>query len=85
MSEKTISVELTRIQWQRILANLKQDIQQYDAEIVNVEIANMDSVPLYALQDYAVEIYNTIAGQCRLPGIIDDCQITDLKDHPALD
>lgn len=67
MSEK-ISVELTRMQWERVLADLKQDIEQYDAEIVNVEIANMDSVPLYALQDYVVEIYDIIAEQCGLPG-----------------
>ena len=69
MSEETISVELTRMQWERVLADLKQDIEQYDAEIVNVEIANMDSVPLYALQDYVVEIYDIIAEQCGLPGV----------------
>ena len=65
--ENVIEVSLTLGQWERVLADLKQDIEGYDAEIVNVEIANMDAGPIYALQDSVKAIYNTVAEQCGLP------------------
>ena len=67
MSEDTVAVSLPFHHWERVLADLKQDIEQLDAEIINVEIGNMDPAALYSLRESVVGIYDNIAGQCGLP------------------
>lgn len=67
MDDCTCGVELTRNQWEMILGTLNREIEAYDAEIVNVEIANMDATPIYALQDNVMNVYDKIASKLGLP------------------
>lgn len=65
--EDMIQVELTRNSWECVLSNLKREIERYDAEIIELEVMNLDSSDFYALQDSVTRIYDEIAGKCGLP------------------
>ena len=67
MDDCTCGVELTRNQWEMILGTLNREIEAYDAEIINIEIANMDATPVYALQNNVMDVYDKIAGKLGLP------------------
>lgn len=65
-----VTISLPLHQWERILGDLKRDIDSYSSEVLMKVIQNQDSTYIQALNVETANLYDTIATGCGLPTVV---------------